>query len=51
MPNAPKQTFLRAKLSDGSTVEFDSEPLASGGVEFADGIFHHRSSFKPFAVL
>ena len=31
MPSAPKQTFLRAKLSDGSTVEFDSEPLASGG--------------------
>ena len=27
----PQQKFLRAKLTDGSTVEFDSEPLASGG--------------------
>jgi len=31
LPSAPQQKFLRAKLTDGSTVEFDSEPLASGG--------------------
>ena len=31
LPCAPKQTFLRARLTDGSSVEFDSEPLASGG--------------------
>ena len=28
---APKQIFLRVRLKDGSSVEFDSEPLASGG--------------------
>jgi len=31
LPGAPAQKFLRAKLTDGSTIEFDSEPLASGG--------------------
>ena len=31
LPAKLHQTFLRARLNDGSTVEFDAEPLASGG--------------------